>query len=477
MSLKKQAIAGMIWSYAQQLGTQLIAFLVSIVLSRILLPEEFGLIGMLAIFMGIGSALFNGGLASSLIRTQDCTQKDYSTVFYFNLVGSVIVYFILFFSATQIAIFFNQPLLKDVTRVYGVTFILSAFGTVQNTILTKEMKFKKQALLSLPALIISSAVGLLMALNNFGVWSLVGSALSNAFLTSLFLWFSTTWKPSLIFSKEKFKEHFHFGYKLTISSILDTIFTNIYQILIGKFYSAALVGHYTRANQLMMLPVGNVSGALQKVVYPLFAKVQDDVPRFRKAYKQIMLMVLFVITPIMVLMGVLAQPLIVFLFSEKWLPAVPIFQIICFTGILYPLHLYNLVVLQVKGRSDLYLKLEIMKKVLLSVVLIVSFFYGFYALLWGQLVFSILALLINTYYAGVMLDYSTLSQLRDVAPVFVFGIVTGLAVYGINFFINDLNVLIRLISGSILGLSVYGGIAWLFKFQSISDIKNLIFKR
>ncbi|KQT17869.1 capsule biosynthesis protein CapK [Chryseobacterium sp. Leaf404] len=476
MSLKKQAISGMIWTYSQQFGSQLITFVVSLVLTRLILPEEFGLIGMIAIFMGIGTALFDGGLTSSLIRSKDLNQDDYSTVFYFNFAGSVIMYLILFFIAPLIAKFYHQPALIKLTRVYGITFILAAFGAVQNTILTSELKFKKQAMISLPAIIISSSVGLWMAYYDYGVWSLVGTALINALLTSLFLWFSSSWYPTITFSKEKFRKHFHYGYKLTLSSVLDIIFTNIYQIVIGRFYSAAQVGYYTRANTLMMLPVGNVSAALNRVVFPLFAQVQNDIPRFKKAYKQIMQMVLFIITPVIVIMAFLAEPLILFLFGQNWLPVVPIFQIICFTGILYPIHLYNLLVLQVKGRSDLFLKLEVAKKILLSVILAISFFFGFYALLWGQLIFSIVALIINTHFAGNMLMYKTSEQLKDIFPIFLLIIPMGSILLIFNYLLTEYNLLIQLFVGASAGAISYFGIAWLFKFETINDIKNLIKK-
>jgi teichuronic acid exporter len=476
MSLRKEALSGMIWTYFQQFGSQLISFGVSIVLARLIMPEEFGLIGMIAIFMGLGTALFQGGLASSLIRTKELTEDDYSTVFFFNLAGSIVIYGVLFIAAPWISEFYNQPTLVNITRVYGLTYILSAFGTVQNTILTKELKFKKQAIISLPALVISSSVGLTLAYCNYGVWSLVVSALVNTLVISCLLWISSDWYPRRMFSKEKFQQHFHYGYKLTLSAMLDIIFTNIYQIIIGRYYSPAQVGYYTRANSLMMLPVGNVSGALNRVIFPLFSKVQDDIPRFRTAYKQIMQMVLFIITPVIVLMALLAKPLIIVLFTDKWIAVVPIFQIICFTGILLPIHKYNLLVLQVKGRSDLFLKLEIVKKVALSVILIISFFYGFYALLWGQLLFSIVALLINTHYAGTMLEYSTVQQLKDIAPVFAFAIVMGLVTYFVADALRDFNNITQLLVAGLSGGLTYLVAAHLFNFESIKDIKNLIVK-
>ena len=477
MSLKKLAISGMFWTFTQQFGTQLLSFIVSIFLARLLLPAEFGLIGMLAIFMGIGAALFEGGLTSSLIRSVAITTMDYSTVFIFNFIASILVYLLIFFAAPFIAQFYGQPLLVDITRIYALTFIFSAFGSVQNTILSRDLNFKKQAIVSLPALVIGNIAGIIFALKGFGVWSLVYAALLNSFLTSLFLWVSSQWKPKFIFDKKLFKIHFNYGYKLTLSSILDIIFTNAYQIIIGRFYSASQVGYYTRANTLMMLPVGNISAALNKVVFPLFSKVQDDVSRFRDLYKQIMQVVLFIVTPIIVLMGVLSKPIIIFLFTEKWLPSVPIFQIICFTGILYPIHLYNLLVLQVKGRSDLFLKLEIIKKILMVVIITVTFFLGFYALLWGQLVFSILALLINTHYAGNMLDYKMRHQLRDIFPIFVYSIIMGVSVYFLNKAVQDYSNFFKLMVCTTSGLVIYVLTAFLFKSPVLQNIKLILIKK
>ena len=474
MSLKKHALSSILWSFLQQFSSQLIVFSVQLVLARFLLPAEFGLIGMLTVFMGIGTALFEGGMTSSLIRVKEVDNRDFSTVFFFNLAVSFFVYFIFFFSAPYIASFYRQPILTDIARIYGLSFILLAFGTVQNTILTKEMKFKKQTMITFPALLIGSIVGVILANKGYGVWSLVYSMLFTNLLTSVFLWFSSNWQPQFIFDVDKFKLHFHFGYKMTMSSLLDTIFTNIYQIIIGRFYNPILVGHYTRANSLMMLPVGNISAALNKVVFPLFAKVQNDISSLRAAYKKIMLVVLFVITPIIVLMALLADQLVVFLFTEKWLPMVPIFQIICFSGILYPLHLYNLMILQVKGRSDLFLKLEIIKKVILAIILVISIFYGFTFLLIGSVVSSILALFINTHYAGLMINYTMKNQLLDILPIFLISICMGVVVYYINDNLTAFNNIVRLLLSGITGIIFYISLAFLFKFQSIDDIKKLL---
>lgn len=477
MSLKRRALKGAVWTYIQQFGTQFISFIVSIFLARILLPEEFGLIGMIAIFMGLGTTLFEGGMTSSLIRTEKLEDSDYSTVFIFNLLVSIGVYLIIFICAPFIADFYHQPQLINITRVYTLSFVFSAFGSVQNTILTKTMDFKKQTLLTIPALLVATIVALVMAINDFGVWSLVGMTLTNTFVLSCSLWVSSKWKPRFIFSKDKFRKHFNYGYKLTLSGVLDIFFTNIYQIVIGRFFSASIVGYYTRANQLMMMPIGNVSTALNKVAFPLFAEMQNDENRLRNAYKKIMLLVLFIINPIIVLMMVLAEPLTVFLFTDKWLPMVPLFQIICLSGLLYPLHLYNLLILQVKGRSDLFLKLEIVKKVLSTVVLIISFYFGLYGLLWGQLVFSILALFMNTYFAGNMINYDMQNQLKDMLPLFVLVAFVGICTYSLDYFIlSSLSDIVRLTVSSTFGCVLYIAISSIFKFNSFLEIKNIILR-
>jgi O-antigen/teichoic acid export membrane protein len=286
------------WTFAQQFGIQGIGFLVSIVLARLLLPKEFGLIGMISVFMGIGSSLINSGLTQSLIRTPDPDEVDYSTVFYFNLLGSILVYWVLFFAAPFIGAFFSQPILVELIRIYCLSFIITAFSQVQLTKLTKEMNFKMQMTIAIPSLIGAGLLGIFLAYKGYGVWSLVWMGLFQSFLSTLQRWLGSGWTPSLVFDKEKFIYHFKFGYKLTLSGLLDTVFTNIYQIIIGRYFIVADVGFYTRANSLKQLPVNNLSGALNKISYPLFASIQNDDIRLKKAYKQIMQMVIFVIAPV-----------------------------------------------------------------------------------------------------------------------------------------------------------------------------------
>lgn len=479
MSLKKQAISGMIWTFAQQFSTQGIGFVISIILARLLLPAEFGIIGMIAIFMGIGNILINSGLTSSLIRSPDADQEDFSTVFYFNIAGSVIVYFILFLSAPLIANFFDQPILTNITRLYGVSFIISAFSTVQLTRLTQKMDFKTQMKVSVPSIIGGGILGVTLAYLGYGVWSLVWMTLFQSFLSSLQLWIVTKWTPSFVFNSAKFKYHFFFGYKLLISGLIDVIFRNSYTVIIGKLFSASQLGFYTRANTLVQLPVSNISGALSKVTYPLFAAIKDDDVRLKNVYKQIMKMVTFLLAPTLIIMGVMATPLFRFVLTEKWLPAVPYFQILCISGILYPFHVYNLNILNVKGRSDLFLKLEIVKKALLVVTIAISIPFGIFGLLWGSVISSALALFINSYYSGKFINYNVVEQIKDVAPIVLISVTAGLLTWGTDAILMKFQSidLIRLILGSLAGVLSYAAMAILFKFQSLHDIKTIILKK
>lgn len=474
MSLKNQALSGMLWSSIQTFGNQFINFGVSIILARLLLPAEFGLIGMIGIFMGIGGALVSSGLGASLIRTTDADQRDYSTVFVFNLVGSIIIYAIMFVGAPFIADFFKQPILTNITRLYTLSFIISALTTVQITRLHKLLDFKTETKASLVSTVVSAAVGVSLAYAGFGVMSLVWMALAGAFTNTVMLWVQSGWQPSLIFDRQKFRYHFGFGSRMMFSGILDIMFTNAYTILIGKFYAPAQLGFYNRADSLKQLPVSTFSGILNKVTYPLFAEIKNDDVRLKSVYKQIMKMVIFIIAPVLVLMAALAEPLFRFLFTEKWLPAVPYFRILCVAGLLYPLHAYNLNILSVKGRSDLFLRLEVVKKVVLAIIIALSFPFGILGLIWGQVIFSGLAFFINTHYSGKFLKYPSWEQLLDILPTLVLSAVTGAVVLGTDVLFANLPDLLRVILGGLLGLLFFLTFARVFRFDSGKTVAELL---
>jgi len=467
-----------VWTYAQQFGNQLIGFIVSLILARILMPEEFGLIGMIAVFVAVGNTLLHGGLTKSLIRREDLDAQDYSTVFYFNLAAGILVYFGVFLLAPLVADFYSQPILTGILRVYCVTFIISAFAAVQLARLTKIMDFKTQTIIAIPAAIIGGIVGVVMALTGYGVWSLVWSSIVTSTISTVQLWIYSGWAPGFNFNFQKFKAHFNYGYKLTLSELLDRIFNNIFLIVIGKYFSAAQVGFYTRAQTMNQLPVTNISNALNRVTFPLFVSIQNDDVRLRRVYKQLMQMVVFVITPILIFLAVLAEPTFRFLFTEKWLPAVPYFQILCITGILFPIHSYNLNILNVKGRSDLFLKLEVFKKMIIVITLLVTIPFGIIALLYGQVFISIFAFFINSHYTGKFINYTALQQLKDVLPIILLAVFAGGIVFLLDYFGLKLNMdIIRILIGGVVGSSVYLFTAYLFKFGSFFELSKLIFKK
>lgn len=476
MSLKKQALAGVFWTSLQLLGTQGIGLVVSLILARLLLPAEFGLIAMLGIFIGIGATLIGGGLTQSLIRSENLDEEDYSTVFYFNLVGSVAVYALTFLAAPYIAAFYNQELLTSVVRVYSITFIINAFGAIQLTRLTKTLDFKTQTKVAVPSLILGSAVGVTMAYRGYGVWTLVWSGIVQATASTIQLWLWAKWKPLLTFNLEKFKYHFNYGFKLMLSGILDTLFTNAYIIIIGKFFAPAQVGFYSRADTTALLPVGIINAIVTKVTFPLFSSIQNEEERLKIVYKKIMQMVVFLVAPALMLLAALAEPLFRFLFTEKWLPAVPYFQILCFTGILLPIHGYNLQILVVKGRSDLFLKLEIYKKIGIALVILISFQYGIYGLLYGGLLLSIVGFFVNTHYSGKYLNYTAWQQTKDLLPIIILSIAMGSVVYGIDYIlkINAVNDFFRLSIGGLIGSLVYLISNHIFKITAQTELLAII---
>lgn len=481
MSLKQQTISGVFWTFIQQFSVQLINFAVSIVLARILLPAEFGLIGMLALFMALGISLTDSGMTSSLIRKNDANQRDYSTVFFINLLVSIVVYAVVFVSGPLIADFFHQPILNPLVRLYAVSFIIRAFMGVQTTRLTKEMNFRLQMMMQIPSVIIGGIVGITMAYKGFGVWSLVWMNLVQTSLYTVQHWLFSGWRPSPIIDSNSLKFHFKYGYKLTLAGLLDVIYANAYHIIIGRFFSPTDLGYYTRAKSLQLLPVTNISNALNKVTFPMFAKVQDDPLRLKLAYQKVMHQVIFWIAPAMILLVLIAKPLIVVLLTDKWLPAVPFFQLLCFAGILYPFHTYNLNILKVKGRSDLFLRLEVVKKIFITIGITISFFWGIYALIIFQVISSAFAFWVNTWYSGKMIGYSGWQQVKDIFPTILMSLGLGLGLWLLSVYVfvdwHKLSYWASILITAGIYLPAYFMISYFTKSVALADFKTLILKR
>lgn len=428
MSLKKQVITGVKWTFLQQFSVQLISFCVQIMLARLLAPEMFGLIAMVIVFVSIGQTLMDSGMTSSLIRTKEPDQLDYSTVFVTNLLMSLVVYGIVYFSAPSIALFYNQDEITDILRVFSLSFVIRALVAVHLAKLTKEMNFKLQMKLEIPSTIVSGIVGVGMAYNNYGVWSLVWLNLIQAIIFTVLSWIFINWRPSLVFNKQKFKYHFKFGYKLTLSGLLDTIYNNSYSIVIGKFFPPASVGFFYQAETMRLFPVMQISSVIGKVTYPFFANINND-QTLKNAYRKTMKLVIFITLPLMLSLNLVAEEGFMLLFGEKWLPAVPYFQILVFASIVRPLSAYNLNVLKVKDRSDLFLLVEVIKKIVGVLLLVLGLYFGVIGLVISLVLFSFISYFINMFFSGRLINYSIWEQLHDILTMLVIGFV----LYGIMY--------------------------------------------
>ncbi len=470
--IKEKAIKGVSWSFIDNIANSGITFLVGIILARILSPAEFGLIGMITIFIAVSNSIVDSGFSSALIRKVKTKDIDYNTVFYFNLCLGIGLYLILFFSAPAISRFFKEPILISITRVMGTILIINAFGIVQRTLLVKEVDFKTQTKISLIASIISGFVGIAMALKGFGVWSLVGQQISRQLLNSIFLWVFNTWRPALEFSKESFHELFGFGSKLLISGLIDTIYNNIYYLIIGKFYSAAQLGQYTRAEQFSSIFSTNLTNVVQRVSYPVLCSIQDDDERLKLAYQRVIKATMLVTFACMLGLAAIAKPLILLLIGVKWMPAVPYLQIICFAGMLQPLHAINLNMLMVKGRSDLFLRLEIIKKSIAVIPIYLGIFYGIEFMLWGSVFLSFAGYLVNSYYSARLINYSTWAQIKDIAPSFLVSLFVASAMWCLT--LLNYSIWITLPLQCILGLIMTIAIYETIKSTEYFELKGIL---
>ncbi|HAV02256.1 MAG TPA: flippase, partial [Chryseobacterium sp.] len=442
MSLKKQTFSGVIWTLADILFLKGLTFIASIILARLLGPTEFGLIGMVSVFISIGVLLVNSGLSSSIIRAQDADDRDFTTVFYLNLIISLVVFFLFYMAAPYIAKFYEQAVLTDIIRLYSFSFLFTALSAVQLAILNKMMLFKKIMLLNIPGTVIGVIIGIALGYYGYGVWSIVWMFLATQFINTLFIWFFSAWKPGLHFSLEKMKYHFGFGFKLLLSGLLNIVFNNVYNVVIGKFFTVQSLGYFERARTFSDYPVTILSGVIDKVTYPLLAKIQDERDRIAGVYKQLLQFSFFITAPLMFGAAGIAYPLFELVLGDQWLPAAEYFQIICLASMFYPVHNFNINILKVYGRSDLFLKLEILKKIVLVVGILVAFPFGILGLIWSTVITSIISLLINMHYSSDMINYSPSRQLTDMVPAFLTGILTFVIINGTVHLLHNYSLLL-----------------------------------
>lgn len=476
MTLKEKTVSGLLWSFIDSFAMQGITFIVGIILARLLTPQEFGLVGMITIFIAISSSFINSGFGNALIQKQNCTEIDYSTVFYFNLLMGIVFFIVLFFTAPTISRFFNEPQLKHLIRVLGVVLIIDALTIIQLTILTKRIDFKLQTKISIISSIISGILALAMAFKGFGVWSLVVRQISQQAVSSLLLWTWNRWRPLLVFSIESFQQLFSFGYKMLISGLIDTLYRNVYYLIIGKYFSMKELGYYTRAVQFQSLPSSNLQTIIGRVSYPVLASIQHDIPRLKEVYKKVTRSTMLITFLLMMGMAAVSRPMILSLIGDKWEPSIIYLQMLCFVGALYPLQALNLNILQVLGRSDLFLKLEIIKKLLAIPIILIAIFLGIKPMILGMMIYSLIAYYLNSYWSGKIIGYSFTNQVKDIMPSFMLALVVNGLVFSISYLkINSQLILlfVQIFVGTFLTILICERI----KFKDYIYIKNIAFEK
>ncbi len=447
-----------------------------IIMARILTPEDYGLVGMLAIFIAISQSLIDSGFSQALIRKQDRSEIDNSTVFYFNIGVGLILYFILFFSAPLIANFYNEPLLIPITRAIGLSLIFNSLVIVQRALLTIRLDFKTQAKASFVGAVVSGVVGIWMAHTGYGVWAIVWQQLTNLAIITLLLWILSHWKPVWAYSWTSFKELFSFGSKMLASGLLDTLYRNIYLIVIGKVFKASDLGYYTRAHQFTDFASSNITGIFQRVTYPVLCTIQNDDIRLADVYRRLLKTSAFIIFPLMMGLAAVAKPMIISFLTEKWLFSAVLIQILCFSQMWYPVHAINLNLLQVRGRSDLFLKLEVIKKINGVIMLCITLPLGLLAMCYGMIITSIIALIINTHYTGKLIHLGFIAQMRDLLPTLLLSFGVGAVVYATVTLIS-MNSWLALCLGVFEGIILYVVLARLFRFSEFAELLAIIRKR
>lgn len=471
-SLKDKAISGVSWSTIEKTFSEVVQFAIGIVLARLLSPSDYGTVGLLAIFFAVAGIFQDSGFASALIQKKDRNQADFSTVFFFNVGMSLVIYGLLFISAPYIASFYSIPILTDITRVSALGFIIGGLTGVQYAKLSAEMKFKTISLLSMLGLIITGTTGIVLALMGWGVWALVFQGLVGSLIKGTVVWIVSGWKPSWIFSKKSFKSLFSFGGYLLLSRMVNTIYNNLYTLVIGKVYNPQTVGYYNRANGYAQIPTNLIIGLAVNVNYPILSSVQEDDERLKRAYRKLLRVPLYLHYPFLMGLAVLAAPLIEVMIGKKWLPCVPILQILCFAGLFIPLTHINLNLLYVKGRSDLVLKLELIKKPLAFLILFASIPLGILWMVAGRVLYSFIGFFINCYYTKKILNYGFVEQIKVLVPVFINTAIMSALVFVSTAFVE--NVYLKLCIGIPVGVISYWVLSVVTKDESYDDVKEIL---
>lgn len=476
MTLKDKAINGVLWNSTGNFASLGIEFFIGIVLARLLSPTEFGLIGTITIVISLSQVFVNSGFSQAIIRKQDCTQKDYSTAFFFNLGVSLLFFTMLYFSAGAISVFFKNIELKPLIQVVGIGLIINSLSIIQQAKLTKRIDFKLQSKISISSSILSGIIAVILAYTGFGVWSLVFKTLSYSTFVAVLLWSSTKWKPNFVFSIKSFKELFGFGSKLLLSGLIGTFLQNINYMIIARYFTAQDLGYFTRAEMFKNLPSSNISGVVTVVGYPVLATLQDDKIQMKEVFRDMFINTFFIIAVLMLGMAAIAKSMIITLIGTQWLPSVELLQMLSLLGIMIPINSMNINVLNVVGRSDLYLKLQLITQLLTIPNIFIGVFFGIKALIVGMIIIALLAYVIFNHESNKILDYPLSEQLKDILPSFFLAMLMGIVVYFVGFFSPFISI-VTLVVQIFTGVIIVFASGEFFKIKEYLFIKTIILNK
>ncbi len=444
--------------------------IINIILARLLSPTEFGIIGSILIFTVIANTFLDSGFGASLIQKQDTTQTDYSTIFFFNLGIGAVLYGILYAIAPWVADHFNEPSLKALLRFVGILLVVNSFGLIQSTLFTKQLNFKTQSKITLISTLFSGFIAVVMAYHGFGVWSLAVQLVSAMVIKTVMLWVFSSWRPIRTFSLKSIKTLFRFGSNILVSSLLENIYQSAFSWIINARFSIQSLGFFTQAKKWQEMPVTIISNVIGGVTFPALATIQNNDLKLKFSYKKILQLQVFVNFPIMLGLMVMAKPIVAILLTSKWLPSVPFVQLLALAGMLYTLQTTNLNILKVKGRSDLYLRLEIVKKIIGVAFILVGLYWGIYGLVISMVATAYVSYFINSYYSGRLINYPVREQLADLAPYLVASVIMALAAYLLKFILPFGDVGMLLCQGSV-AVATYFLFSLLFKLDAVNELR------
>lgn len=471
---KKQVIFGFFWRFAERIVAQGVSFIVTLVLARILMPRDYGTVALIVVITNILQVFVDSGMGNALIQKQNADEIDFSTAFYFNVVVCVIIYSLLFIASPIIANFYNKPEMLPMLRVAGITILISGLKNIQQAYVSRNLIFKKFFFSTIIGTLISAVVGIYMALKGFGAWALIAQTLTNTTIDAFVLWITVKWRPVLAFSFTKFKELFKFGWKLLVSSLLDTVYSNLRQLIIGKMYTSSELAYYNRGKQLPELATVNIDTSINSVLLPAMSRSQDDKVELKKMTRRAIRISSYIMWPVMIGLMATANSLVSLILTDKWLPLVPYMRIFCLSFAIWPIHTTNLNAINAMGRSDIFLKLEIVKKIIGMIVLVVTMWFGPLIMAWSMCFTGFISMFINSYPNRKLMDYKYGEQIKDIIPDIILSSIMGVTVYSVEFL--HLPTIVTLLVQILLGIVIYIALSKLTKNESFDYIYSYFVK-